>query len=127
MVHYGAERPPKVEVSFRKTTIPEGEVVTVGGIRTYGIDELCRMKVLAYLSRDRIRDLYDLTFICDRYYEELSPETAKMIRDAFEYKGLDQFDYLVRTQDDELIDKAKLEARFLEAYQKVGLMNLLRR
>ena len=124
-LNYGAEnRPLKVELSYRRANIPEQASSMVNGIRVYGINELTMMKSSAYLARDKIRDLYDLSFICRAHFDELSPAAVETLRNAFEYKDLDQFDYMVRTQPDPLIDPDKLEEMFLEAFDKLGLLSL---
>ncbi len=92
------------------------------GIVTYTISKLCVLKATAYLSRDKIRDLYDLTFIRDQYFDQLSPEAKDILISAFEYKNLEQFDYLVRTQHDPLIDTSRLQDRCLAMMDKLGLL-----
>jgi predicted nucleotidyltransferase component of viral defense system len=122
MLHYGDEKPLKIELSLRRAEIFENELSTINDIYVYTIDRLCQMKTVAYLQRDKLRDLYDLTFILDEKFDLLSDETKLMVQSAFEYKGLSQYDYLTRTQKDPLIDKDLLETRFLKVYEKVGLL-----
>lgn len=114
--------PLQIEASYRRRSIPASSTCVRNGYRVYTIDEICRMKCAAYLSRDTIRDLYDVTFICDRYYDRLSQSSKDALLNTFEYKDLSQFDYLVQTSDDPFIDKDLLAERFLKAYEKVGLM-----
>jgi len=45
-----------------------------------------------------------------------------LLRSAFEHKGNEQFDYLVREQHDELINDKKLADDFLSMYDKLGLL-----
>ncbi|WP_314622128.1 hypothetical protein [uncultured Selenomonas sp.] len=66
------------------------------------------MKTGEYQGRDKIRDLYDICFICDRYFADLSESTKEQLKDALTYKGFDYFDYVTSTQDDALIDKDAL-------------------
>ena len=104
-VDYGASnRPLKIELSLRHRTIPKEKTAVVNGILTYTISELCKLKCAAYMSRDKIRDLFDVSFIADKYYDQLSPDAKDMLAMALEYKDLGQFDYLIRTQSDPLID-----------------------
>ena len=77
---------------------------------------------VSYNVRDKIRDLYDLTFICNNHFEKLSHGTKNSIRDVLSYKGLEQFDYLVATQSDPLIDKDKLAEGFLKMHDRLGLL-----
>lgn len=123
-IDYGIpERPLKIELSLRHRVIPPEKTTTVNGILTYTISELCKLKCAAYMSRDKIRDLFDVSFIADRYYDQLSPDAKDMLAMALEYKDLDQFDYLVRTQSDPLIDPSHLEDRFLTTLDRVGLLH----
>ena len=77
---------------------------------------------MAYQGRDKIRDLYDLSFIVNNFFEDLSHQTKGMIRDTLSYKGIEQFDYLVATQQDPLIDKDRLAEGFLRMHEKLGLL-----
>ena len=63
-----------------------------------------------------------ITFICNNYWEELSDNTIKSIQDCVSYKGIEQFDYLIATQSDPLIDNEKLADDFLTMYDKLGLL-----
>jgi len=122
-IDYGNKgRPLKVEVSYRRKTIPTEETVVVDGITVYGIEQLCVMKTNAYAGRDKIRDLYDVAFICSNYFDRLSTQTIALLRGAVEHKGIAQFDYVVRNQPDELIDIDKLAEDFLKMYDRVGLL-----
>lgn len=123
MINYGnTGRPLKVEVSFRRREIATNEITLINGIRVYNLDTLCIMKTNAYTSRDKIRDLYDLTFICNNYYDHLSPQTISLLRSAIEYKGIEQFDYIIKEQHDELIDEGKLADDFLSMFDRLGLL-----
>jgi len=102
--------------------IPESNITIINGIKTYSIDTLCCKKVSAYLGRDRIRDLYDMVSICNKYYDQLSLQTIGFLRNALEYKGVTYFDYVTKTQSDKLIDAGKLADSFLDAYDKLGLL-----
>ncbi|WP_289164131.1 nucleotidyl transferase AbiEii/AbiGii toxin family protein [uncultured Parasutterella sp.] len=118
--------PLKIEVSYRNRDLDISEAAKdwtkINGINVYTIDALARMKAMAYQGRDKIRDLYDLSFICNNYYEKLSYPTRATIRDTLSYKGIEQFDYLVATQNDPLIDKDKLADGFLKMHEKLGLL-----
>ena len=80
----------KVEVSYRRKNISEEEIVRKNGITVYSIDRLASMKAAAYIARDKIRDLYDITFICNHYFDMLSDTTKNLLRDSFEQKGLER-------------------------------------
>lgn len=122
MIHYGGQKPLKIEVSYRRREIPNEETEIINGIRVYNIDRLASMKASAYMSRDRIRDLYDVSFIVNHYFDELSEPVKNLLRDAIAHKGLEQFDYLVYSQKDDLIDDSALAESFLKAIDKLGIL-----
>ncbi len=123
MINYGnAGKPLKVEVSFRRKEIADEEITVVDGIHVYKINQLCVMKANAYVSRDKIRDLYDLSFICNNYYNQLSDQTISLLQSVLSYKGIEQFDYIVREQHDELIDESKLAEDFLRMFDLLDLL-----
>lgn len=122
MIHYGGSKPLKIEVSCRRNFIDKNDYVRISGIIVYTIERLAAMKCSAYASRDKIRDLYDLSFICCNYYNRLSEQTKNFIFDTISAKGVEQYDYLVNNQPDELINKEKLLDLFLTAIEKIGLL-----
>ena len=126
MIHYDDDttsaHPLKIEISYRRREISPMQTLKINGIQTYNIDTLCAMKTNAYSSRDKIRDLYDVTFIINEYYEQIDSNTEELVRSAFENKGLEQFDYLIETQSDDLINSEMLEEKFLEAFDRLGLI-----
>ena len=125
-INYGdTSRPLKVEASYRRMEIPGGYVCKIDGIQVYTLDELARLKAAAYSGRDKIRDLYDVAFICTHHFDKLSASAQDALRSALEYKDLEHFDYIVRTQRDELIDPDALETMFLESFDKLGLLSPL--
>ena len=124
MLYYGnMGKPLKIEVSYRRRTIDVAETNIINGILVYKIEPLCIMKVNAYTNRDKIRDLYDVTFISKHYYEALSPQTVALMRSSVEYKGIEHFDYIIREQQDELIDNYKLSEDFLTMFDQLGLLH----
>lgn len=123
MLNYGnIERPLKIEASYRRKEISADETDKINGIQVYRIEQLCIMKIYAYTNRDKIRDLYDVTFIFSNYHDCLSSQTLALLRGAVEYKGVEQFDYVIQNQQDELIDSNKLSEDFLNMYDGLGLL-----
>lgn len=113
----------RVTVSFRRRSLPCEDVTRIDGILVYGISTLCRMKANAYLQKERMRDLFDLSFIVNKYFDELDYELLLNVAEAISYKGdLKQFDYLVATQHDEFIDDDALAESFMNAIDKLGLL-----
>ena len=124
LIHYSeAHRPLKIEVSYRKKHIETGKIDSVNGITVYKINEIFGMKINAYNGRDKIRDLYDVVFIVRNFHSELSKERIDMLKDALSFKGLEQFDYLLKTQTDELIDNDKLATEFLDMFDQLDLID----
>ena len=124
LIHYDDGTPFKVEVSYRRKHISLNDVTVVNNILVYGINTLCRMKTSAYQQRDRIRDLFDLSFIINRYADSLSASSLDGAAEAFSYKGgLEQFDYLVATQHDDLIDEDALAESFMLAIDALGVLS----
>lgn len=123
MINYqNVEKPLKVEVSYRRKDIKDSEITKMNNVSVYTINEICLMKASAYSGRDKIRDLYDICFICNNYWDKLSEDVKSFIRVAVEYKGIEQFEYIIRDQKDELIDNVKLENDFLSMYDKLGIL-----
>ena len=124
MIDYGnTGKPLKVEISYRRREIPVEETTVIHGIRTYTINHLCAQKASAYAGRDKVRDLFDLSFIYLTYKGELTPETISLIRHTVAYKGIEQYDYVVREQQDELIDTDTMAENFLAMFSDLGLMH----
>jgi hypothetical protein len=123
MIYYGNDsKPLKIEASFRRKSISDVEIKCINGIRTYDINTLCIMKSNAYSSRDKLRDLYDISFICNNYFDSLTPQTLSLLRSAIEFKGIEQFDFIVKDQPDDLINENKLAGDLLAMYDKLGLL-----
>jgi len=121
-INYGNDRKPlKIEISFRRQQIPENEIRKINNITVYDINTLAIMKSGAYAARDKLRDMFDVAFIVNSYYDKLNPSTRIVLQDSISNKGIEQFDYLINNQADELIDPDKLAEQFLNAYEKLGI------
>lgn len=120
-IHYGNIKPLKVEVSYRRKQLNTNEVTVINNIVVYNIETILSMKLNAFNHRDKIRDLYDIVFIYTNYKNYINSNLLCMLRDAVEYKGLEQFDYLVKNQKDDLIDNDVLASAFLTMYYNLGL------
>lgn len=120
-IHYGGEKPLKVEVSFRKKVIDSSETCIINGILVYNIQGILSMKIGAFSGRDKIRDLYDIVFIYINYKIYIPQYLLFTLRDAIAFKGLEQFDYLIKNQSDPLINNDELANGFLTMYFDLGL------
>ena len=122
MINYGnPEKPLKIETSYRKKEIDEYSHDKINGIEVYDIDTLATMKSIAYTKREKIRDLYDVAFICNNYINDIEQSSKLSLQEALERKGLEQYDILINEQSDPLIDNDKLLEDFLNAWDKIGL------
>lgn len=123
-INYGNDgRPLKIEASFRRRDLSDVTTEKINGIMVYSINDLCLQKSSAYSQRDKIRDLFDLSFITNNYYYDLNPFVRSSLRSAIEYKGLEQFDYIVREQADELVDIDVLAENVLMMFDKLGILS----
>lgn len=123
MLEYDDNKKIKIEISHRVKNISNNDFTNYDGIKIYNIDKLAIMKLNAYNGRDKIRDLYDVVFIFKNYKEQLPLSIIEQFKYALSYKGLEQFDYLIQTQDDELIDKDKLANDFLQIFDDLDLID----
>lgn len=123
MVEFIDNEKIKIEISYRNKNLSTESHTNINGIDVYTVDRLMGMKINAYNSRDKIRDLYDIVFLMKNYKEYIPELLIEQLRNSFEYKGLEQFDYLIKTQDDLLIDKDKLAENLLELYDDLGLID----
>lgn len=125
MINYDSNterpKPLKVEISYRTRNINRENVTIKNGIAVYNINSIARMKSSAYTGRDKIRDLFDISFICNKYFDELSETIKDVLRDSLGQKGIEQYDMVVNEQSDELIDNDLLAESFLNAWEKLGL------
>ena len=123
MINYGdASHPLKIEISYRNKNICTENLQKINGILVYSIDKLCQLKLNAYQGRDKIRDLFDICFICNKHMKELSKRTKEQLQVALTYKDFEYFDYIVQTQTDPLIDKNKLANDYLNMFDKLNLL-----
>lgn len=123
LVDYGdCGKPLKIEVSYRQSVIDRSSVTSVRGITVYDINRLASLKVNAFNGRDKLRDMYDIAFICQNYLKSLRPDVISQMADVVGYKGLEQFDYLVKQQRDELIDNDKLADMVLRMFESLHLL-----
>ncbi len=122
-IKYNEEyNPLKVEISYRQKVIDKEEYSLIKGINIYDIETISIMKSNAYKGRDKLRDLYDLCFICKHYWDDLNKFVKRGIKDSVGFKGIEQFDYLIQYSEDSLIDKEKLSNDFLVMMDKLNLV-----
>ncbi len=122
MIHYDANKLLKVEVSYRSSFISESQYTVIDDILVYTIAKMASLKTAAFQARNKIRDIWDISFIVCNYFEMLSDTIRDSIRTAFIYKGLDYVDYIIDNQSDQLIDSGLLVDKYLEASSILGII-----
>ena len=103
MLDYGAcshlgTYPLKIEVSNRnKIFLQENKLKTTkkDGVNIYELDELIKMKVIAFSGRDKIRDFYDLGFLLKNYPDKFSDEALFSIYEKISYAGVEELNLLL--------------------------------
>ncbi len=125
MIRYSESHDPLiVNISLRYSDIPSSAYKIDNNVKVYNIDVLAALKIATYGVRDKLRDLFDCSFIINNYYDELSFHTINSCISTFQHKGLEQLDYLIATQKDPLIDIDSLKESYLKACDRLGLREI---
>lgn len=106
MLDYGAlskngNYPLKIEVSSRNKNKLRTKTLnynTINGVNVYTIDELIRMKGVAFSGRDKIRDFYDLGYLLKTYPNHFSKENLLNIEDKIFYSGEKELNLLLKDE-----------------------------
>lgn len=106
MLDYGAESdlgnyPLKIEVSSRNQKMLRKnlyDIVEIDGVKVYHVKELINMKVSTFGQRDKIRDLYDLGFLLNKYPYYFDSDKLKSIMTNMQYKGFENLSLLLRDE-----------------------------
>lgn len=121
-LHYGGDKPLKVEVSTREAYVPESFYQKdQEGFWVYNVQALTRFKCAAYSGRDRIRDAFDLCYLVSKYYDKMDEALRHSVSQALLGKGFDNIEYLMHNQPDELIDLNLLQDLYLEAWDRLHI------
>ena len=90
--------PLKIEVSNRnKIFLQQGALTytNIYGVNVYNISELIDMKIAAFNGRDKVRDLYDLNFLLNKYPENFDHKQLWQINERIAYCGADELNILL--------------------------------
>lgn len=125
MIDYGGSgKKLKVEVSFRNTDYFHS--VENQGIRMYDLQKLLTLKINTLNARYKLRDLYDVCYVCQSVNYNLGEGAAKLLRttlsDRFPLSGLDE---LVEEQGDAIIPDDLLPVlynRLVNLYDALGIL-----
>lgn len=99
--HYGSY-PLKIEVSSRNKDLLRSKILkyeNFGGVNVYLVDELIKMKGVAFSGRDKIRDFYDLGYLLKNYPDKFSKENLFNIREKIFYAGEDELNLLLKDEN----------------------------
>lgn len=102
-IDYGATNelgayPLKIEVSARdKEKIKNGllKFSNIDGVNVYDIETIAQMKRQAFLSRNKIRDFYDIGFLLDKYPQCFDAQNLIDIENKIQYMGADELNLLL--------------------------------
>lgn len=120
-IDYGGSKKLKVEVSYRNNNIPVDNNLILYGIRVYNIDKIARLKAYACCGRSKLRDVYDISFIINKYLGYLDVRTIEDVKNVFnETLTFEYIDYIVKNQTDELISSDKIYTEYMNAYSQLS-------
>ena len=125
MIHYasedGKDATLKIEVSYRQQ--PNSDNITsIKGIMVYKIDCLMLLKLSAFSSRDKVRDLYDILYIYKMYGNLLSPQSVYVLRNELSRKDMVYIEEMIKVQLDPLIDPGSLIDLYLNTCISLGVI-----
>ncbi len=131
MLDYGDKNnfgnyPLKIEVSSRNKNLLKSKSLkysNIDGVNVYNLDEILKMKLIAFGNRDKIRDFYDISFFLEKNPEYFSNEMLKELKIKMEYKDLDNLSFLLNKEfENKYSKKIDGEKIVLETYTKVEKM-----
>ncbi|MDE6660299.1 MAG: hypothetical protein K2J93_00560 [Anaeroplasmataceae bacterium] len=113
------EESHSLKVEF-KQLLNEEEIVRFDQYNTYSINDIFMKKTRQFSYHKRIRDLYDIVYICENYWDILDQRLIDSMKDSFFYLEYDFFEMIFATQVDELIDTKQLKKDFNKVWKKIG-------
>ncbi len=117
---YGGDKRLKLETSFRHQ--PSDDALTeVNGILTYKISYLIQQKLKAFTGRTAARDLHDVVYLYEHYFEAFGQDELAEIDEIYnnqsdildEYNSAYAEDTILKTKD--LLDDY---TKFISLYEK---------
>jgi predicted nucleotidyltransferase component of viral defense system len=121
LIYYGLTRVLKVNVSYRFQFIPTDRCTWINGMLTYKIDNIMTMKINTFSSHEKMRDLFDITYIYNNYKDNLSEVNIIALTHLLAFRGIEKLECLIKEQTDEMIDNNVLLKDFLKMYNDLGL------
>lgn len=127
VIHYGGYKPLKINVFYRKKCLYTNELSIdndiIKGIRVYSINSLFSMKMLSFMDKSTVYDLYDLVFMYNNYYHNIGKSLIYQLRDLLAYRGSGYFYFIIKGCESSLIDTNKLLKDFTCMYKSLDLNN----
>ena len=114
-IDYGAKTPLgnyplKIDISGRNKMLLRDKQLAyskIDGVCVYNIEIIAQMKRQAFLSRNKIRDFYDIGFLLEKYPQCFDKQNLIDIADKIHYSGASALNML-------LIDEVKTHKLMLE-------------
>lgn len=120
---YGNDKRLKLETSFRHQP-DDNEVVEINGILTYRIAYLIKQKLNALSGRTAARDLHDVIYLYEHYFEEFGQEELQEIDELYNNQSeiLDEYN-AAYSEDAILTTKDLLQdySKFIELYESKNM------
>lgn len=122
-VEYGDCMSLKIETSMRGTP-DDSDVVEIDGILTYKVEVLIRQKLGALQGRTAARDLHDIIFLFDHYFEHFTEEQIAEVLDLHASQANVLGRFSAAYEEDTLLDDSDLltdMVRLVDLVKKRGL------
>lgn len=132
-IDYGAttplgKYPLKIDISGRNKMLLRDKQLSyskIDGVCVYNIETIIQMKRQAFLSRNKIRDFYDIGFLLEKYPQHFNKQNLIDIADKIHYSGADRLNTLLMDEVEThklMIDKENIE--FVCNYAEKILKNI---
>ncbi len=121
-VEYGDSMSLKIETSLRGTP-NDDEIIEINGILTYKVNVLISQKLGALRGRTAARDLHDIIFLFDRYYQHFDDEQIGAVVDLYTSQTEVLSRYAPAFEEDPLLagtDLLKSMMRLVELVEQRG-------
>lgn len=116
-------KPLKIEVSLRNVLFDNA--VINGDILMYNIKHLLDLKIYTLIGRYKLRDLFDVAYICSKFTNEINDlqwyQLEQVLRDRFPIEALDT---LIQEQSDNILPQSAIElmvVRLLDLYENLDV------
>lgn len=132
-IDYGAmtplgKYPLKIDISGRNKMLLRNNQLPyskINGVCVYNIETIIQMKRQAFLSRNKIRDFYDIGFLLEKYPQHFNKQNLIDIAEKIHYSDADRLNTLLMDEVEThklMIDKKNIE--FVCNYAEKILKNI---